>query len=316
MTAEEYWNQNNTRKDQKFYTAFCLLQTAISDYAVARELNQEDKLNWAATAYYYSLVHSLRLVTFIALGDFPTGHAQLAELYKNGSVNIRRTNHAWLPNFSRTYRDSLTETTIEFRRKAIAAYFTKNRKDSSAFERRLGNRGLVLDKARECRNDSNYEGLIIAHEHAHRLVTGSLEKLSETLRKTCEAILPEIVVVFKKFLEQSERKDHWYAYINWKQQGQGISYFEDSLNKRVQGKKIVSQSLKWVKPIRRNNTESEKAREVFENIKLGTFLAKESLMEDFGHNIGELKEFFEKRLLMEKFERRIADLESLSGEMQ
>jgi len=57
MTPEEYWNQDQQHQDQKFYTAFCLLGAACSDYAVGMDLQAERKLNWAATALYYSMVH-------------------------------------------------------------------------------------------------------------------------------------------------------------------------------------------------------------------------------------------------------------------
>jgi len=45
MTPEEYWNQDPQHQDQKFYTAFCLLGTACSDYAVGMDLQTERKLN-------------------------------------------------------------------------------------------------------------------------------------------------------------------------------------------------------------------------------------------------------------------------------
>lgn len=81
MTSEEYWGQDAQRQDQKFYTAYCLLGAACSDYAVGIDLRRQRRLNWSATALYYSLVHCGRLACFVACGDFPSGHEELKRLF-------------------------------------------------------------------------------------------------------------------------------------------------------------------------------------------------------------------------------------------
>jgi hypothetical protein len=73
MRLNEYWEQDSASSDQKFYTAFCILASACSDYAVGTELRLRKKLNWACTVLYYSLVHAARLICFVETGDFLQG---------------------------------------------------------------------------------------------------------------------------------------------------------------------------------------------------------------------------------------------------
>ncbi|HHT9133750.1 MAG TPA: hypothetical protein ACFYD2_02510 [Candidatus Avalokitesvara rifleensis] len=298
MTPEEFWSQDEGHKDQKFYGGFCLLESALGDYAVARDLHRHNKLNWASTTYYYSIVHALRLLCFVAKGDFPTGHTELTNLYKNSSCNVRDRN-SWLHHFIKNIGTRVTIGPRAFKRKDITKYFG-GRQTSSLLDGELTRWGEILDKARECRNDSNYEGLIIAHEHGHRYVTDDFKKLANTLCKACEDILPEVVSLFKDFIDRNNpRSDYWYAYLNWKAEREGLYYFEDSLKSRLLGRNhaeqlkdpnqdIIDKILPWLDPLRKNNIENNLAANVFGNISLGIFRGKESLMQNFHDKISEL----------------------------
>lgn len=234
MTPEEFWNQDDRHKDQKFYAGFCLLESALGDYAVARDLHQHDKLNWASTAYYYSMVHALRLLCFVAKGDFLTGHEKLARLYRDNCLHSLRDKDLWLHHFIRNSRADDTINLITLRREDITEYFVGGQTPPLPDEK-LKRWGEILDKARECRNDSNYEGLIIAHGYRHCRVTDDFNKLANILCKASEDILPEVVSLFNRFAENNQRRAYWYAYLNWKARGEGLYYLEDSLRSRLLG---------------------------------------------------------------------------------
>lgn len=58
MNVFDYWQADDRRRDQYFYIGFALLAAVVNDYAVGRDLHLSRKLNWAASAYYYSMVHA------------------------------------------------------------------------------------------------------------------------------------------------------------------------------------------------------------------------------------------------------------------
>jgi hypothetical protein len=151
MTPEDFWNENNKHRDQKFYVNFCLLESTLGDYATARDLHIHNKLNWASTIYYYSLVHALRLICFIALGDFPIGHSDLAKLYKDGEL-CKKTK--WLKQFIKNREPPIQIGQIDLRRDDIVQYFDEDEAISLRDEK-LKRWGEILNNARECRNDSN-----------------------------------------------------------------------------------------------------------------------------------------------------------------
>lgn len=239
MTPEGFWDQDDNHRDQKFYVAFCLLESALGDYAIARDLHCHNKLNWASMAYYYSLVHALRLLCFIVTGDFPTQHNRLPELYTKNKAN---GGGGWLDSFVKEDPGSsisIDKKHLHHHLNEIAGYFDGNGQSTSSLSNKLQKWGEILDKARKCREDINYECLIIAHQYKHELVTGAFDKLENVLREACETILPEVVLLFKKFIDRDPRKRHWYAYLNWKDEKKGLYYFKDSLNSRMLGKDIV-----------------------------------------------------------------------------
>ena len=72
MIPEDFWNKDEKHQDQKFYVSFCLLESALGDFAIAQDTHSHNKLSWASIMYYYSLVHAMRLICFIVNGDFPS----------------------------------------------------------------------------------------------------------------------------------------------------------------------------------------------------------------------------------------------------
>lgn len=82
--SHAYWRESEARIKQQWYDSFCLMMTSAQDRLTGLMLRESGNLNWATTAFYYSGVHAGRLLCFVCTGDYPTGHAQLADLLAIG----------------------------------------------------------------------------------------------------------------------------------------------------------------------------------------------------------------------------------------
>jgi hypothetical protein len=71
---------------------------------------------------------------------------------------------------------------------------------------------ILLDAS--LRSDSNYEGLLITHEYNHIRITEGFESLVSVLAAASETILPEAISILKSFVDASQRREHWYAFLN------------------------------------------------------------------------------------------------------
>src|SRR5258706_303405 len=107
LRPSEYWNISQARRDQRLYISFCKLAAAALDYAEGLSLLRRDerrqgsaRLNWAGTAFYYSLVHSARFLIFTAVGDFPTQHNRLPKAFSKTPFSAVSTD--WLKSFAPT----------------------------------------------------------------------------------------------------------------------------------------------------------------------------------------------------------------------
>lgn len=317
-SPEEFWEQSNTYQDKykyqdkKFYVAFCMLESALSDYAIARDLHLHNKLNWACITYYYSLIHALRLICFMAKGDFPKRHDKLAYLFKGKNVN-----GGWLEIFLRQSENNSTKVnTVKLNLQDIIS--SPVLENTCNVEQKLRRWGDILDKARNLRNYTNYEGLIIAHEHAHMKVTENLRDLAKLLKKAAEEILPEVIEFFKNFIDSShDRKDYWYAFLNYQEKSEGLYYLKDTLKYKLLGKtRIFSSSQEyyesstivfdkpkgkpiieiiwgWLNSLRINIDDNKSAEEVWKNIQSRIFSTKRSLMKSFGDKIENLRQIIE-----------------------
>ena len=148
MRPDEFWELNDRYRDQKFYTAFCILASACSDYAVGVSLQRQNKLNWACTVLYYSLVHGARLACFVETGDFPRGHTQLSDLFSNGELRLStRTNttNTWIGKKLQSYvreQGTHVEPITEFRLEGLSLETRRHW-------------GQILTKARKIREEAN-----------------------------------------------------------------------------------------------------------------------------------------------------------------
>lgn len=310
-SPDQFWNRDSAHKDRKFYVAFCLLESTLSDYAIARDLHFHNKLNWACTIYYYSLFHALRLICFIAKGDFPIRHTELTKPFKGETCKGK-----WLSNFlSHSQNSGVNLAETDFSLQDIVSALSSE--TATEVEHKLRRWGDILDKARDLRNDSNYEGLIMAHEYAHLLVTEDLRSLAELLMNAAEEILPGVIGFFKNFVDQQDRKDYWYAFLNYREGGEGLCYLEDMLKYKLlgrgthwalpeseiersatcfdinSGEEIIRYVHQWVCPLRLSAINNVFAEEVRDNIRLGIFNEKRSLMKRFGNKIRSLRQIIE-----------------------
>lgn len=285
--AERFWRRDQTHIDQKFYSGFCILMSACLDYATGIDLYAQRKLNWAATTMYYSMIHSGRLVCLLSVGDFPTGHSQLGQLFARGETR----GGTWLNAYKRKRFIDLRNEDFEnsFALSEIHQAFITMGADPTDMEEALTVFSTVLPAACELRNDSNYEGLLIAHQYAHRTITEDFYQLAATFSKACNRLIPRIADMFQHFVCSSPRRDAWCAFLNWKAEREGLYYLEDSLQARILSSRAMH-VLRCLEPLRnRPDLHVHLAQEVHRNIAASTFGVKSDLMKDFRKNIAHLK---------------------------
>lgn len=179
--ALQYWHEDDGRRSQRYYVALCLLMAAIQDAVLGRAEQKFQNLNWSATVSYYSLVHTGRLICFVAVGDYPTQHYQLRSLFSGQNVALNWLDaHRELADQARPLRQrtGFDEVSTRLDRLGVG--------DSEGRLRRFGE---LLTASADLRNDSNYEALLVAHEYRHGLVSPAFEKLSAALGAAAEESL-------------------------------------------------------------------------------------------------------------------------------
>jgi hypothetical protein len=203
LSSVRYWT--GERQPQRFYIAFCLLMSSIQDCLLGSKEQRSANLNWSTTCSYYSLVHAGRLLTFVALGDYPTQHAGLRQLLgTTGTQPGRRPQSRdgypfdWLRRF--TIESSPPSPTNSELREALLQYLTDTGVARAA--EGLDRFGSVLAAAAELRNDSNYEALLIAHEYEHVTVTPAFEELARHMAAASHSSLRFVVEAFTCFLRE------------------------------------------------------------------------------------------------------------------
>jgi len=86
--------------------------SGLQDSLIGRKERSGENLNWSAPCSYYSLVHVGRLVSFLALGDYPTSHAELRKLMSGSADRHRRQPSDfpfdWLRDFIQPVRSATT----------------------------------------------------------------------------------------------------------------------------------------------------------------------------------------------------------------
>jgi hypothetical protein len=298
MIVRDYWQTNDSRKDQYFYIAFALLASGVNDYAVGRDLHLARKLNWAASAYYYSMVHASRLVLFLVYGDFPTQHRSLADAFGNG---VHRASF-WFTEFARSTTPAPDRSNPnDYKRQEVVYRYEQMGMDRRETDRMFEQWADVLQQAKTLRENSNYESLLIAHEHNHIIVTQAFDRLCKALKICAERVLVDTVRLFKTTIDNSPRGKHWLAFLNHTpsppdlnleiHDHEGLLYMEKSVQSIVEHGMSVSDALSLVQPLRSAELANPLlADEVHKHIVVDTFSGKKNKMREFEHNILRLEE--------------------------
>lgn len=215
----EYWRTNPDRLPQRFYIAFCLLMSSVQDFILGLKERESNNLNWSATCSYYSLVHGGRLICFLGLGDYPKRHDALGRLLSGQQQQHRPDTYPfdWLRGFVQQRNSSRdpAEPTLDLL-KMIESYLTDMNVVNAC--QRLKTFGEALRPACELRNDSNYEALLIAHEYHHPTISSAFDKLSATMSKVAESMLPFLIDSFNGFRrhdpDYSEKRDQYETFLH------------------------------------------------------------------------------------------------------
>jgi hypothetical protein len=175
------------------------MMSAAQDYLTGIVLKDQSNLNWSATASYYGMVHTGRLLCFVLVGSFPKNHAKLIRLLKpNGSVPLD-----WLPTFVGDL-SARPEYEEDVRSSASRRdILDKLEKWDSEILPSLDTFARMLEKAKDLRNNSNYEALLIAHEKKHVIVTDCFTRLAECAQAAARDSLELAVKIYRLYMEKS-----------------------------------------------------------------------------------------------------------------
>jgi len=154
--------------------------SSVQDRLTGLALRETENLNWATTAFYYSAVHAGRLLCFLCAGDYPMGHADMANLFAAGASG--RVRFDWLETFQAYVAGAgptqqITDTQADARvlrpslEAAVRASFPSTAAAVASF-------APLLSKFKKLRNDCNYEAFLVAHERNHFLVTPGFDDLA------------------------------------------------------------------------------------------------------------------------------------------
>lgn len=242
MPSERYWSDEvegnqHKRPDQKFYTAISLLGIAIINFLTGHRLSDPFPSAWGNVSYYYSMVYCVRVLLFLAVGDFPTSHTGLANaLCVQNQTSLRGSKikyhykYDWLTQFlSQDDRNKygINSTTL------ISNQLVTERLSSLTSEEfdlsLLKKIGRKLDSARLTRNIENYDSLIAFHHVDHDRVTEIVNNLREELRKSAKILLVKTILTFAKSVLNNPRRSYYLPFLNQHIQLTG----EDAIRKNI-----------------------------------------------------------------------------------
>jgi hypothetical protein len=193
-----YWHDSQEREAQYLYVAFCELASAMLDYCegATMRLSPSDELhhcgrsrdaayytrqNWAGTVLYYSLVHTARLLVFLACGDFPKAHGPLGLCFDDTKKKPLSTD--WLRGFLGEDIDKSNRVSTEVSFANLLEYWSVPNSDRDVVPENLARFGKLLAKGKKRREENNYEALLVAHEYRHDALSQSFTSLSDSMEK-------------------------------------------------------------------------------------------------------------------------------------
>lgn len=203
LASVQYWREVPERAAQRFYIAFCLLMSTVQDSVLGLKERAQSNHNWSATCSYYSMVHAGRLLCFLSLGDYPTRHARLHDVFsrepvRGGNQRARDRGYPfdWLASFTGRQGLPREPATCDA---AIHIPEYLGEIGASQVASRLDQFGTVLVAASALRNDGNYEALLIAHEFRHASVSQAFDDLSRHMAAGAAFALDLAIDAFTAF---------------------------------------------------------------------------------------------------------------------
>jgi hypothetical protein len=228
-----YWSASEERRAQHFYVAFCLLMSSIQDALLGKRELKGGNLNWSATCSYYSMVHAGRLLFFLPFGDFPTQLDRLRSFLspeeqpqRNGPRGRNPFPFNWLRDFASTQSPrstpharhpspSVSAATMVDWKAEIIHYLSMGILHA---DHRVNYFGRLIAAAATLRNDSNYEALLIAHEHRHDEMTLAFKELAKNMASAADHGVRIAIDAFKYFLDHdsnlSTNRDSYKSFVN------------------------------------------------------------------------------------------------------
>ncbi len=178
-------NGEEKRRVARFwYIAFCLLISSIHDRATGRRLTSEGRKSWAATSSYYSALHCGRLLCFLTVGTYPCGHTELAKFLSDGN----RGSFNW-PHACKPFKPLLREA-FGFGHDPISVvdstFWGKFAHGICCSREQVERFGKSLNILRTLREDTNYEALLICHQHDHPLLKAAFDRLVAASREVAD----------------------------------------------------------------------------------------------------------------------------------
>jgi hypothetical protein len=196
IDPNSYWHDSREREAQYLYVAFCELASAVLDYcegatmrsAPCHDLHHRERRrdaayytrqNWAGTVLYYSLVHTARLLVFLACGDFPKGHGQLGQCFDPAGQPAPAT---WLGGLlDENAQKKKRSRTVSFAN--LREFWSAPNSDHDVVSEKLARFGKLLAEGKKLREENNYEALLVAHEYRHDALSESFTSLSDSMEK-------------------------------------------------------------------------------------------------------------------------------------
>jgi len=284
LPSLQYWTASQDRILQRFYVAFCLLVSAIQDAMLGLREMELETLNWSATCSYYSLVHQGRFLAFLGIGDFPKSHERLGRLYRGDSAPVTGRDGMpfdWLSRFARVGgTEALARRSWDQYLDIVRRYLVAL--DIDDVPTRLTSFSQTLSVAKELRNDSNYEGLLIAHEYDHPIVTPAFRSLANAMGEAAQMTLPLVVGAFMAYVDRDAELDRERDAVRAFVHDYAQRRIMDSIRPKLAGSwPLERRLLLLVQQLRSSNRPSVDYRSIETSVGLGDFGEKSALMHDF-----------------------------------
>jgi len=220
----------------------------------------------------------------MAVGDFPTNHARLARCFNQESRAPESTD--WLSKFlahgyrhqpmaERYYTDVSLQRVHDFWLPFLAG------NEASNF---LVWFGAVLDRARDLRNENNYEALLIAHEYRHPEMTEVFLNLATQMQAGARQVIKSIAQWYSAYLA------HANSAVNSGPLPPAAEFIATYVAKRIEEpvrdwytRDIAEETRELIRPLSnlRASVENLEVKEIEWSIDWAVFNPKRSLMTAF-----------------------------------